>query len=311
LQRTLTSIIAQNVFVQTEKIEIVVSDNGSNDGTREYLNELILLYPNKIRIFLSEVNRGANANFLKVLDGGTGKYLKLNNDTQMHMNGSLDFMLGEIEQYGWKENILFFSHLNEHSRLVEIYKDLNLFIKDYSYWTTWTALFCISRDQFNKVKHFFESSKCYFPHVAAIYNLIIEHEYSVKIITKEGVFVPIEPKGKGGYDLVEAFVDEYFFMLKGLYEKKFITYFTLINERRKIIFNHTYPYIWACIRNPEHYNFKYRKYLKRLLMALLPDFLSMFKLICLELNNQIVLRIVAPGRKFYVSHLKPIIKRNK
>jgi len=58
----------------------------------------------------------ADANFEKVLSYGKGLFLKLNNDTLKHQDGSLDNLLQTITENKETRNILFFQMA--HSTLI-------------------------------------------------------------------------------------------------------------------------------------------------------------------------------------------------
>ena len=71
LQQCLDSILAQDY----EDYELIVSDNGSTDGTAE----ICVTYARKnarIRYFRSDSNRGATWNFRRVLELAQGRYFK-------------------------------------------------------------------------------------------------------------------------------------------------------------------------------------------------------------------------------------------
>lgn len=287
LKNTVESITCQDEFLHTGEVELVISDNGSDDGTDAYLQELSEKYPDKVIINNSDKNQGVFLNILKVFSLARGKFLKLNNDTQLHNSGSLKFMLDNLKELNGENNtIILFSHLKQHESLVDKYDNLDLLIKDFSFWITWAVPFGLRREQFNMVKHLFESEDLrFFRHVRIIFNLVTQHGQSVRICAKEDIYRPVESKGKGGYNLVDAFVVEYLNLIAGLYDKGLITRSTLKNERRNLIFGHTYPYIWNCKRNPDDFTFSYKHYLIKMISTLLPDMPAVMKLLKMEFKN--------------------------
>jgi glycosyltransferase involved in cell wall biosynthesis len=289
LEKTVESITCQDEFIHSGQVELIISDNGSNDGTESYLRELCEMYPDKIIINNFDTNQGPFLNFLKAFSLAKGEFLKLNNDTQLHNPGSLRFMLDKLMEFKEEKNtIILFSHLKQHESLVSKYDNLDSLMKDFSFWITWAVPFGLRREQFNLVRHLFESEDLdFFRHVRVAFNLVIQYSQLVRICAKEDIYRPVEAKGKGGYDLVDAFVVEYLNLIADLYDQGLITHTTLKNERRNLIFGHTYPYIWNCKRNPEEFTFSYKNYLVKMISVLLPDIFAVMKLLKMELKNRI------------------------
>ncbi len=69
LPNALESLLAQD----EHEIEIVISDNASEDGTAAYCQAMARRHP-RIRYFRNEVNQGAAANFQRVVDLSTAPY---------------------------------------------------------------------------------------------------------------------------------------------------------------------------------------------------------------------------------------------
>src|SRR4051812_24045089 len=69
LRGALDSLLAQ----RHDSFEIVISDNGSTDGTRAICNEYVAKDP-RIRLLVSDINRGAAWNFNEVVRHARGRY---------------------------------------------------------------------------------------------------------------------------------------------------------------------------------------------------------------------------------------------
>ena len=106
LESTILSIVNQARFQQTSDVEIIISDNFSNDDTSKISLGFVEKYGEKVRYYRNDKNI-ADANFEKVLSYGKGLFLKLNNDTLKHQDGSLDNLLQTITEN--KESIVFFN----------------------------------------------------------------------------------------------------------------------------------------------------------------------------------------------------------
>lgn len=110
----------ENICKQSIKysniIEIIVSDNCSNDNTSEIVNKYIN-FGNDIKYIKNDKNIGPDGNFLQCLNFSTGKYLHIIGDDDILLPGSLGIILKYIsnDDYG-------VIYLNSYS-----------FDKDYSY----------------------------------------------------------------------------------------------------------------------------------------------------------------------------------
>lgn len=65
----MASLLAQDY----EKIEFIISDNASTDGTREICDRIAALDP-RVRVLHADVNEGAAANFLRCVDSAQGDF---------------------------------------------------------------------------------------------------------------------------------------------------------------------------------------------------------------------------------------------
>ncbi len=74
IAEALESFLAQKTNFE---FEIVVGDDASKDHTQEVLKEYQQRYPDKIRLLLNQVNRGAIYNFIDTYDACQGEYLAL------------------------------------------------------------------------------------------------------------------------------------------------------------------------------------------------------------------------------------------
>ena len=94
LRATIESILKQAV----EGVEIVVSDNASTDNTHDVMRDLAQRYP-QIRYFRSDVNVGADRNFLKVVELAEGRYVWLMGSDDMVAPGGVAQVLSALENH--------------------------------------------------------------------------------------------------------------------------------------------------------------------------------------------------------------------
>lgn len=187
-------------------IEVVVSDNCSDDGTRNISLDFINKYGEKIRYFRNDRNI-LDSNFEKVLSHGKGLFLKLNNDTLMHKEGSLDMILQTIEENKESKNILFYSNgvLRIQNKL--LCENLNSFVDHVSFYSTWIGAFGIWKEDFNKFDNFNRRSDLHLTQVDVLYRLI--NTGKSVIVNNEILGISITPLKRGGYDLLGVFMDTF------------------------------------------------------------------------------------------------------
>lgn len=238
-------------------IEVVVSDNCSDDGTRNISLDFINKYGEKIRYFRNDRNI-LDSNFEKVLSHGKGLFLKLNNDTLMHKEGSLDMILQTIEENKESKNILFYSNgvLRIQNKL--LCENLNSFVDHVSFYSTWIGAFGIWKEDFNKLDNFNRRSDLYLTQVDVLYRLI--NTGKSVIVNNEILGILVTPLKRGGYDLLGVFMDNYFFLLEEQFINKNISDVVFESEKKKLLYYFIRPWFVQLKLYPETYIFeeKYR-----------------------------------------------------
>ena len=92
LKRALKSVVSQ----LNPKIEVLVSDNASDDGTDHMVKEL---FP-EVRYIRNETNRGGDYNFLQCYREAKGKYVILLGSDDRFAVGALDYLTRFLEKTG-------------------------------------------------------------------------------------------------------------------------------------------------------------------------------------------------------------------
>lgn len=97
LKELLDSIVCQfNDLEVYEQVEIVISDNASEDNTTEIVSEYQKKYKN-IRYFRNDENVGGEKNFINVSELSNGKYLWAFSDDDLQINNALKLIIKEIK----------------------------------------------------------------------------------------------------------------------------------------------------------------------------------------------------------------------
>jgi glycosyltransferase involved in cell wall biosynthesis len=95
IRQCLDSLVKQETNF---KIEILVSDDCSQDGTKDLLIEYEKSYPNLIKIFLHPKNLGAQKNFIFLHEQATGKYVAHIDGDDYSLSGKLQSQFDYLEQ---------------------------------------------------------------------------------------------------------------------------------------------------------------------------------------------------------------------
>jgi len=93
LEECLNSILEQSF----KNYEIVISDDGSSDGTPEMLVELEKKFPKKVKLVLNNKNEGITKNCNKVLKICSGKYIAWMGGDDLMLPGKLEKQVAFME----------------------------------------------------------------------------------------------------------------------------------------------------------------------------------------------------------------------
>ena len=232
LKHSLDSIVCLEEFYLGSKVEIIISDNNSDDQTEELVKSYISLYGDKIKYFKNKENI-SDLNFEKALTYGNGVYLKLSNDTLIYSENSLNDMLLLIEKYKVDEPLLFF--INEYN---EKYIERKIFgidrlVSICSYKIGWIGSFGVWRGKLNSLPNFSRRSDLKLLQIDVLFRLCSTSNPAILYYVK--LFEPQNVK-KGGYDLLEVFLVNYSFLLNEQCQFGTLSLKTYKSEKRKILF---------------------------------------------------------------------------
>jgi len=241
LEDTINSIVTQKRFQETNDVEIVISDNCSGDNTREVAQKFTAVFDDKIRYYKNAENI-KDANYEKVLSYGIGIFLKLNNDTLPHQEGSLDYLIAQINYNSTKKPILFFT--NGFIAEIQYYKyctNLDSFVSQVSYFVTWIGAFGIWKEDFSNLKNFNRYSHLSLVQVDVMFRLI-KLKNSV-VIDNKILFNGVTPARKNGYDFLTVFLDNYFFILNEQYLEGELRKKTFDIEKKRVLLKYICYYL--------------------------------------------------------------------
>lgn len=204
LKNTLYSIVSQEKYC--EECEIIISDNNSTDNTRE-VGEYFSEKHENIRYYCNETNIGAERNFLKLLDYGQGKYLKLHNDKACFYKDKLNNLLEYLLNID--HSVVFI--LNEcddrqKKGIIEC-EGIDDFVQIVSYRSTWMCGIIFKNTEYQNLPNKDRAIGSFLNQTDIMFRLLKDSDKSM--IINEKLQYEQEVEYKGGYNLFEVFISNY------------------------------------------------------------------------------------------------------
>ncbi len=240
LRDAIEALIAIPYFKSGE-IEIVVSDNASNDGTQEMMLQYVAARSN-IKYYRNETNEGVNVNIYKALILGTGIYRKLCNDTYSFKDGVLEKMVECIKQHASERPLMLFtnSHIQNMIDDKKIIDNLNEFTDIVSYNLTNNTIIGFWDTELSYIP--IQDTNVWFYTVQAIFKII--KAKSKVIIYNFKLYDVAVPKNKDlTYGLIPVFYTAYLKCFEP-YIGKDINFYTFQQEKMKLLY--TFFLQWFC-----------------------------------------------------------------
>lgn len=242
LKKTLESITSQDIFTQSHEVEVVISDNCSNDETQSVGEKFAADFPGKVKYFRNASNIGPDINFELVLARGTGAFMKLHNDNLLMRNGSLVEILKIVRATAAEKPILFFTNGNFRTAgPIGVCTNFDEFVKGASYMSTWIGGFGMWRDEFLNISDFSANAKLRIIQTDILFRLLATGKRA--IILYETYFIGMSTGRKGGdYNIAEVFGKNYLSLLKKYLALGTLSQATFEAEKKILLLNHIIPY---------------------------------------------------------------------
>lgn len=233
LEKTLQSIVKEKIFAETNLVEIIVSNNCSNDNTYSICKKFQEKYPDKIKYIKQESAVPPDKHNFKTFEYASGQFCKLNNDTCMFKENSLEKIINLLTN-----NIgdaAFFLNKSDIEPKVVKCSSFGEFIKNASYEATWIGGFCIKKDIFCNLTLPSMYLDLKLPQTW-IYGTLFANDYSVSIIQDNLFEVQHIPNKGADYNIAKVFGQNYFKILSDfLKEKNGITPKIIDKEKKSIL----------------------------------------------------------------------------
>lgn len=272
LKRTIDSIIHQSLEFDQFCVEVVVSDNCSLDGTSELCKTYLQLYPDRFVYHRQLKPVQADINFCDCLSLASGCFIKLNNDTLIHDEGSLNYILNVLSMaYSsgtahCKVTPFFSNGLISYTQPSSSGLSMTEFLHHSCGIVTYIGSFGLWRDDFSRIKNLFPELawKNSLGHVDCLFRLF---EMGHPVVIHNKTFATInKPVKHGGYDIGKVFIDEYLRLCRRALSIGLIDNNSFIRETRRSIF---YSSVWFINQTlyPDLYSFQFDGFFQRIRAA--------------------------------------------
>lgn len=239
--KCIDSILSQITVDIVNDVEVVISDNASNDATEEFCRKLEYRYPRNIRYFRQNINLGAEENVYRVLCLGRGQFLKGLNDSLLCRPGAIEELLRVVNACQvTKPALCFLNGALNYSDFATECNTIDLVIQHASYFITWWGGFGTWREQLDDEALFMRKKQTLLGHTYNLLRYIQERKSAIVINRSLFDSQAVEPKS--GYNVAEVFGKHYIGLLKPYVESGDLSPQTLEAEKRKLLVNHILPY---------------------------------------------------------------------
>lgn len=225
LRRTLESIYANIDGVDLSDFEVVVSDNQPNQSARRVVSEFcyknIKYCPTTCKGFSNSVN---------ALINGSGQLLKLHNNYVRFKKGALKSLIDDARLFSNDKPVVFFSGGVIFSGKKNEYFSFSDFMERLSYHSSWSAGFCIWKDDFLRI------SQCeyneFFPQTSMLLLMANKKKY---IINDMPIFDDQSIPGKGGYNIFRVFAVEFVALIKDAFLRGDLSERVFLKIKRELL----------------------------------------------------------------------------
>lgn len=133
---------------EDKNIEVVVSDNNSEDNTKEIVDKYMAMYSN-FKYFKNEKNVGADRNIIEALNRGTGKFIASHGDDDYFAPFSIYKIINKLYE---NRDCSVFYMFNRTDASKKKNFGINNFIKDVSFYCTFISGIILKKNDYKSIE---------------------------------------------------------------------------------------------------------------------------------------------------------------
>ena len=237
LRNCLLSIVDQEGF---EDIEVVISDNCSNDNTESVGKQYEQEYDNII--YYRNEDNIADKNFPLVLQRANGVLRKLTNDTIVYKPGAIKYMLDAVKENIYERPQVYFLNKDIKRKSPMHYQELEEYVGNISFLLTWIGSISIWEDDSDDLATFTDNTDSKLAQVP----FLIEHfeKHNGAMVYANQIMEEIIPKNKNlSYGLYQVFYINFMSYIKTLVMQKKISSNCYDKVRKNLLMDFFCPWI--------------------------------------------------------------------
>ena len=254
LSNTLSQLTKEEAFLNSDDIEIIISDNASEDETEEVALSFKRKFGNKIIYYRQEKNI-RDRNFAFCLSLSTAKYAKLNNDNLFFKKGELTRFVELLRENGDLNVIVLTNRGNGEKP--QIYMTFDELLFSVTYLITWIGGLCVRVESFNNLQNPDRYADTNFSQVDIISRLM---DTGKALVYPNQIFDMVNLKNKGGYSIPEVFGFNYINLINKIFISGKISKKTYNYHNKMLLLKHINKYCF----NQDDTQFSRKGYFKYL-----------------------------------------------
>lgn len=206
-----------------DEFEVIITDNGNNINFKQDIRKYVSEFPNLI---YKETRAKQFENQIEAFKLATGEFIKFINHRMILLPGTLEHLKNFVKLNYKDKPVAYFSNGNLKDYNTDNFDD---FVRNLSYWSSWSAGTSIWKTDFEKIKT--QKFSGLFPHIPLVFCDPDKKKYLIdnSILMKE---IPCEETKKGTYDLFRAFLVEYLTIILNLYNKQLLSKETFLEIKK-------------------------------------------------------------------------------
>jgi hypothetical protein len=222
--------------------EVIVTDNGEGNNLenaiKKYSYSNLIYRPTDALGFLNQINS---------FELAQGILIKFLNHRAKLLPGSLEYLIRLAKDYKETKPLIYLSDGTlQKNRMISL-KTFDEFIYTLSYRSSWSAGFTMWKSDYDKLSNI-QYNKM-FPHLSIIFCFHSKRKY---LIIDKKLQEMQDERGKGGYNLFQAFAVEYMDMNKQLGSKKVISLKTYKKIKKDLFYFLCGWYYLEVVRKPKY-----------------------------------------------------------
>lgn len=220
--------VLESIYSQQENnelFEVVITDNGNNAEFKSAIKDYLSTHTN---IIYEETTALAFVNEIESYKRASGELIKFVNHRTKLIDGTLKRLFDYVKSNRDTKPVTYFSNgVLNMSRDRHEYDSFDEFVKNLSYWSSWSTGMTIWKTDFDRLSKDASDFDELFPHTNVLFDVRDREKY---IIDNSIIFdeIPQGQKAKGDYDFYYAFGVEYPGIIENLLSDKSITSNTYI-----------------------------------------------------------------------------------